>query len=107
VTTSSVAPLPVPAHLQTTYFDPTFDGTPFGQTALMAAANLGHMACLQLLLAYPGIDVNRSDGKGNNALMYAIDTEKEETAFEVVSLLISKGIHEKTKPELQRTVKWG
>ena len=45
------------------------------QTPLMRAAEIGHVDCLEALLADPRVDVNaQSGGQGNTALMYAANS---------------------------------
>ncbi len=56
------------------------------QTALIAAASLGYLETVKLLLTIPGIDVNASDAHGDTALTKAV--KAHQNATEVVTELL-------------------
>ena len=64
-----------------------------GATALMAAAEGGHLAIVELLLTAPGIDVNAKSRTGTTALIAAAD----EGHAEIVRLLLAEGANVNAK----------
>lgn len=61
-------------------------------TPLMTAAMHGTVEILQLLLEYPGIQINGTGELGNNALMMTIQHPNKSTGLKMARTLISAGI---------------
>ncbi|XP_055275108.1 2-5A-dependent ribonuclease [Moschus berezovskii] len=74
-----------------------------GATALMDAAEKGHVAVVEILLQEMGADVNAWDNRGRNALIYALLNSDDEKVKAVTRLLLDCKVDVNVRGEGRKT----